>query len=59
MFGLIEGLIGLIFGLISAIFGLVLGVFGLVVGILASAFVLLLLVGFFLFLPILVLIAIF
>jgi len=52
MFGLIKGILGLVFGLIKLIFGLVFGVLGLVFG-------LLVVIGLFLFLPILLLIIIF
>lgn len=63
MIGLIEGFVGLILGLIEGLFGLVTGliggVFGLVFGLLGAALVILVVVGLFLALPIILLIAIF
>ncbi|MDF1520304.1 MAG: hypothetical protein RQ728_08955 [Brevefilum sp.] len=63
MIGLIEGLVGLILGLIEGLFGLVTGliggVFGLAFGLLGAALAILVVVGIFLALPIVLLIAIF
>lgn len=63
MFGLIEGFFGLVVGLIEGLFGLVTGliggVFGLVFGLLGAALAILVVVGLFLALPIILLIAIF
>jgi len=63
MFGLIEGFFGLVIGLIEGVFGLVTGLiggaFGLVFGLLGAVLAILVVVGLFLALPIVLLIAIF
>ena len=57
--GLIEGLFGLIKGIFSLVFGVVGGALGLVFGILGAVLGLLVIIGVFLVLPVLLLVAIF